>query len=69
MTDRRHTFFKDPRAVETFTGVGQVLGGDTKPSRLVQSNLNKATHKVEQPHTDVTSELPGNFRIRLRQII
>ena len=45
--------------METFTGVGQILGGDTKPSRLVQSNLNKSTHTVEQQHTNVTSELPG----------
>ena len=38
ITDKRNVQFQNKRA-DVFKGSGQVLGGDTKPSRLVPSNL------------------------------
>ncbi|XP_033741236.1 UBX domain-containing protein 11-like isoform X2 [Pecten maximus] len=66
--DLRSVHFKDKRAA-VFAGAGQVLGGDTKPSRLVPSNLDKA-NQVSEPAADmyrsntqeklqVTSDHPG----------
>ncbi|CAH1228956.1 UBXN11 [Branchiostoma lanceolatum] len=39
VSDKRDTVFKDKRWQEEFPGSGHVLGGDTKPSRLLPSNL------------------------------
>ena len=58
LTDKRDVYFKD-RLSEGFTGVGQVLGGDTKPSRLVPSNLNKS--RSAQTDLKEESTLPGTF--------
>ncbi|XP_069130862.1 UBX domain-containing protein 11-like isoform X3 [Argopecten irradians] len=49
--DLRSVHFKDKRAA-VFAGAGQVLGGDTKPSRLVPSNLDKA-NQVSEPVADM----------------
>ncbi|XP_072178322.1 UBX domain-containing protein 11-like [Diadema setosum] len=44
VNDQRDTVFRDQRAEENFPGTGFTLGGDTDlPSRLVPSNLDKAT--------------------------
>ena len=40
MTDKRSVVFEDKRE-KVFTGTGQVLGGDSRPSRLVPSNMNQ----------------------------
>ncbi|XP_021354051.1 UBX domain-containing protein 11-like isoform X3 [Mizuhopecten yessoensis] len=66
--DLRSVHFKDKRAA-MFAGAGQVLGGDTKPSRLVPSNLDKANQAFDPVHEmyrsdtseklQVTSEHPG----------
>ncbi|XP_060063648.1 UBX domain-containing protein 11-like isoform X2 [Ylistrum balloti] len=65
--DLRSVHFNDKRAA-AFAGAGQVLGGDTKPSRLVPSNLDKASQVSEpvrmfrkdtQEKLEVTSEHPG----------
>ncbi|KAJ8315408.1 hypothetical protein KUTeg_007558 [Tegillarca granosa] len=40
-----------------FTGAGQVLGGETKPSRLVPSSLDKGIQHSQD--LEVTSQLPG----------
>lgn len=58
VTDKRDVYFKEKNQLkaDAFRGTGQVLGGDTKPSRLVPSNLDKATmieSRIEE------SELPG----------
>lgn len=58
VSDKRRTLFKDRRNVESFQGVGQVLGGDTKQSRLVDSE-NPSVGTEEPPHDNVTSEIPG----------
>ncbi|KAL3882584.1 hypothetical protein ACJMK2_028914 [Sinanodonta woodiana] len=59
--DKRNVHFKGNRPT-IFTGAGQVLGGETKPSRLVPTNLDKDNQVEEQEldlNLEVTSELPG----------
>ncbi|XP_077977161.1 UBX domain-containing protein 11-like [Glandiceps talaboti] len=62
VTDKREVYFEDTRHQEHFPGMGQVLGGDHKPSVLLPSNLDKTSstwsRKSEKPKY-VTSELPG----------
>jgi len=62
--DKRDIFFKD-RLSQVFEGYGQLLGGETKPSRLVPSNLNKNTSKqnqnMESTPLEEISHLPGNI--------
>ena len=63
VSDKRRTLFKDPRDLESFRGIGQVLGGEARPSRLVQSNLEEQSPTkaaAEPPHDTVISEIPGN---------
>ncbi|XP_077869146.1 uncharacterized protein LOC102809465 [Saccoglossus kowalevskii] len=55
VTDRRDVFFEDKRRMEHFPGVGQMLGGDHKPSILVPSRLRESQDKP----TQITSQLPG----------
>ncbi|XP_072018907.1 UBX domain-containing protein 11-like [Amphiura filiformis] len=44
ISDKRDTVFKDARTDrEFFPGTGHLLGGESKPSRLVPSNLDKST--------------------------
>ncbi|XP_071113970.1 UBX domain-containing protein 11-like [Haliotis cracherodii] len=66
VTDLRKVSFHDKRREDLFTGAGQMLGGDTKPSRLVPSNLDKAVqhHDLSSNASsefsgEVTSQLPG----------
>ncbi|KAK3578076.1 hypothetical protein CHS0354_006725 [Potamilus streckersoni] len=59
--DKRNVHFKANRPT-IFTGAGQVLGGETKPSRLVPTNLDKDSQVQEQEldlNLEITSELPG----------
>ncbi|XP_053397446.1 UBX domain-containing protein 11-like isoform X2 [Mercenaria mercenaria] len=64
VTDKREVHFEDKRA-EVFTGAGQTLGGETKPSRLVPTKLQDS--KVSSTQTsepvsekrETTSEKPG----------
>ncbi|CAH1799316.1 unnamed protein product [Owenia fusiformis] len=62
--DLRDVKFKDREHREKiFAGQGQMLGGDSKPSRLVPSNLEKGTVTDEDllsgRYEEVTSTLPG----------
>ncbi|XP_038078816.1 UBX domain-containing protein 11-like [Patiria miniata] len=50
VTDKRDTVYNDPRNLEQFPGTGNLLGGENKPSRLVPSNLDKAT-SMERSYT------------------
>ncbi|XP_013409102.1 UBX domain-containing protein 11 [Lingula anatina] len=65
LTDKRNVHFKDKRNTDVFKGTGQLLGGDTKPSRLVPSNIqdiNKATNTTKAQHQEnriEESEVPG----------
>ena len=55
--------FEDKRG-KVFKGVGQTLGGETRPSRLVPSNLeDKSTDTQEpaEPKIETTSQLPGKL--------
>ena len=68
MKDFRQTYFEVKKPLKAFKGVGQTLGGETKPSRLVNSKLNKTTQKSETPDSthetisvSVTSKPPGNI--------
>ena len=57
-------YFKDKlSSIEPFQGAGQMLGGETRPSRLVPSNLNKKKSAAgfTHPYTEETSQLPGEF--------
>ncbi|KAJ8315413.1 hypothetical protein KUTeg_007563 [Tegillarca granosa] len=56
VSDKRSVYFQDKRPV-VFTGAGQVLGGETKPSRLVPSSLDKGIQHSQD--LEVTSQLPG----------
>ncbi|PIK51517.1 putative UBX domain-containing protein 11 [Apostichopus japonicus] len=53
LNDQRDTLFEDSRSREHFPGIGQLLGGENTPSRIVPSNLDKTTN------TDVTNEGKG----------
>ena len=61
--DLRDTYFKE-KSRPLFDGVGQMLGGDTKPSRLVPTNLrtNQNTDVIP-PGARVTSKPPGECHI------
>ena len=62
VTDRREVHFEDKRE-HVFKGVGQTLGGETKPSRLVPTKLEDKTTDTEEPadpNIETTSQLPGN---------
>ena len=63
MTDKRDVYFKD-RLSQVFEGHGELLGGETKPSRLVPSNLNKnISNEAQNPggtKLEEISHLPGN---------
>lgn len=64
VTDKREVHFEDKRS-EVFTGAGQTLGGETKPSRLVPSNLqdtNTNPIQTSEPvnnKRETTNEVPG----------
>ena len=61
VTDRREVHFEDKRE-HVFKGVGQTLGGETKPSRLVPTKLEDKTTDTEEPanpDVETTSQLPG----------
>ncbi|XP_041352482.1 UBX domain-containing protein 11-like [Gigantopelta aegis] len=69
VTDRRMVSFRR-KSLSIFTGTGQALGGETKPSRLVPSNLDITTQTFIQPDmsgtlssensgSSVTSRLSG----------
>ena len=50
-------------SVDAFKGAGQMLGGETKPSRLVPSNLDKATQRDDNPEgLQEETQLPGKLR-------
>ena len=57
------------KPLKAFKGVGQTLGGITKPSRLVPSALDKTTQKSDSPENPisvtVTNKHPGNAKNRL----
>ena len=71
MTDKRSVYFKDSRSSGAFGGSGQTLGGETRPSRLVPSNLDHGVGQYDKNNgasqsdknrynaTEETSELPG----------
>ncbi|XP_067676082.1 UBX domain-containing protein 11-like [Haliotis asinina] len=62
VTDLRKVSFRSERRQDLFTGAGQLLGGDTKPSRLVPSNLDKSVQHHDassESSGEVTSQLPG----------
>ena len=47
-----------------FKGVGQTLGGETKPSRLVPTNVKDKSLSIREPdgqQRETTSELPGKL--------
>ncbi|XP_033635565.1 UBX domain-containing protein 11-like [Asterias rubens] len=48
--DKRDTIYNDPRNREQFPGTGNQLGGESKPSRLVPSSLDKGT-SMEKSYT------------------
>lgn len=52
--DFRHTHFEVKKPLKAFKGVGQTLGGDTKPSRLVATTLNKTTQKSDSPELPIS---------------
>ena len=55
--------FEDKRK-QVFKGTGQALGGETKPSRLVPSNLEDKytdTQEPTGPSVETTSQLPGKL--------
>ncbi|XP_061171164.1 UBX domain-containing protein 11-like isoform X2 [Saccostrea echinata] len=65
VTDYREVYFKDTRR-EVFHGTGQVLGGETRPSRLVpDSKTGEKSHDTtpnntpENTHLKIATELPG----------
>ena len=58
----RDTYFKE-KIRPSFDGVGQVLGGETKPSRLVPSRLRTGPTSDIPPGARVTSKPPGNGTI------
>ncbi|XP_048769463.1 UBX domain-containing protein 11-like isoform X2 [Ostrea edulis] len=65
VTDYRDTYFKDTRQ-EVFRGTGQVLGGETRPSRLVpESKTAEKNHDAvpmntpEHTQFKVATERPG----------
>ena len=69
VTDKRNVYFKD-RLNEVFQGSGQMVGGETKPSRLVPSKLapkgkpaSTNTEKWTDSHSDskTESQLPGRL--------
>ena len=58
MSDKRDIVFKDARADrESFPGTGYLLGGESKPSRLVPTNLDKSTST--NPEVNVTTSNEG----------
>ncbi|XP_005108241.1 UBX domain-containing protein 11 [Aplysia californica] len=64
VTDLRNTYFQPKVSLLAFTGEGQTLGGETKPSRLIPSNYSDPTRKMAMPQPGVdkvctTSQLPG----------
>ncbi|XP_064617587.1 UBX domain-containing protein 11-like [Liolophura sinensis] len=62
ITDKREVFFRDKRNDDVFKGSGQLLGGETKPSRLIPSNLNLGTQTASAENTQglvEETELPG----------
>lgn len=71
VTDYRDTYFKDTRR-EVFRGAGQVLGGETRPSRLVpeskttEKNHDSApTNTPEHTQLKIATQLPGKGTPRL----
>ena len=60
MTDKRSVEFVD-RLTQIFEGHGELLGGETKPSRLVPTNLvDDATVGKETPlRRETSQDLPG----------
>nr|XP_022289531.1 UBX domain-containing protein 11-like isoform X2 [Crassostrea virginica] len=65
VTDNRDTFFRDTRR-EVFRGAGQVLGGETRPSRLVpesktaeKSHDKAPTNTPEHSQLKIATEAPG----------
>ena len=66
MSDKREVHFEDKRK-HVFKGAGQALGGETKPSRLVPSNLEEKYSDTQEPaeySVETTSQLPGIFTRR-----
>ena len=65
MTDRRSVEFVD-RLTQIFEGHGELLGGETKPSRLVPTKLkDSATGKEKQLRQETIQDLPGGCLSRL----
>ncbi|XP_064628531.1 UBX domain-containing protein 11-like [Lineus longissimus] len=61
VTDKRTVVFRDKRS-DVFKGAAQTLGGDTKPSRLLPSNLEPSPKPADVSSRlgqEETSELPG----------
>ena len=70
LTDKRDVFFKDNRH-DIFKGSGQMLGGETKPSSLVTTNLGKSEKKDKKPSgggLNEECELPGP-RLTVQQLL
>ncbi|ELU05533.1 hypothetical protein CAPTEDRAFT_208106, partial [Capitella teleta] len=59
LTDKRSVVFKD-RLEGLFEGSGQLVGGDTVPSRLVPSKLEQNKQTSTQPdNSPIETQLPG----------
>ena len=73
VTDNRDTFFKDTRR-EVFRGAGQVLGGETRPSRLVpesktaeKSHDKAPTNTPEDSQLKIATQAPGKDEDQLNE--
>ena len=61
MTDKRDVEFVD-RLTQIFEGHGELLGGETKPSRLVPTKLqDNATGKETTLRHETNEDLPGRY--------
>ena len=66
VTDKRDVEFVD-RLTQIFEGHGELLGGETKPSRLVPTKLqDSATGKETQLRQETIQDLPGECLLALR---
>lgn len=65
VTDRREVHFKDDRS-NIFQGPGVILGGDSKPSRLVPSSVHDHTEPAQRQKE--TSQRPGR-RVGVEQFL
>lgn len=57
--DKRDVTFEQ-KVIKAFKGHGQSVGGDTQPSRLIPSIVNKSTN--EKSSQLVESSLPGELK-------